>query len=283
MLSGIGPQAELAKHNIPQLVELPVGHNLHDHTTVTLPTKLKHPEQGLAIEHPDFLKDPRRLNGLPHSWVVTEAVDLPKLKAALEKDGQDTTNHPLLGARGHFEALFVYGVINEIDSESSKHVPLDGSIVTIGVMMALPTSRGTITLASDNPEDKPIIDPKHLDTEADKVMLREGIKRMLTATEAPALQEHLAEQLPPPGYPILTSQSSDEEIDARARHTAHCWWHPGGSAEMGKVIDTDLKVKGVDGLRVCDASIYPVPLAAHYQAVTYATAERGADIIAAAA
>lgn len=59
----------------------------------------------------------------------------------------------------------------------------------------------------------------------------------------------------------------------------HSRFHPAGTASMGTVVDSDCKVKGVDGLRVVDASILPLPIAAHYQASMYAVAEAGADII----
>lgn len=83
----------------------------------------------------------------------------------------------------------------------------------------------------------------------------------------------------PDGYPPLSSSSTDEEIDARGRRMACSWWHPAGTAAMGSVVDAELRVKGVARLRVCDASVIPVPLAAHYQAAVYAIAEKAADLI----
>lgn len=114
-------------------------------------------------------------------------------------------------------------------------------------------------------------------------MLREGVRRITAATQSSSLRDIIEGETTPDGYSPFTSSSSDAEIDARARHVGCTWWHPGGTAAMGSVVDTDLRVKGVDSLRVCDASVFPLPIAAHYQAAVYATAERGADIIAAAA
>lgn len=86
------------------------------------------------------------------------------------------------------------------------------------------------------------------------------------------------EFLPPGCTKPLTSQSSDQEIDDRVKRVAATWFHPTGSCAMGKVVDTDLKVKGVERLRVVDASVMPCPMGAHYQVPTYAIAEQAADL-----
>lgn len=77
----------------------------------------------------------------------------------------------------------------------------------------------------------------------------------------------------------LTSNSSDDGIDARVKKFSATWYHPAGTASMGKVVDADLRVIGVEGLRVVDASVIPAPIAAHYQACIYAIAEQASDMI----
>ena len=83
----------------------------------------------------------------------------------------------------------------------------------------------------------------------------------------------------PAGFEALTSKSTDEDIDKRVKRSAATWFHPAGSAAMWKVVDNELRVMGVERLRVVDESVLPCPIGAHYQVVTYALAEQAADII----
>jgi choline dehydrogenase-like flavoprotein len=92
-------------------------------------------------------------------------------------------------------------------------------------------------------------------------------------------QQIVDSEFTPAGYPPLTSKSADEDIDRRIKHCAATWFHPTGSCSMGKVVDNNLKVKGVERLRVVDASVMPCPIGAHYQVATYAIAEQAADLI----
>lgn len=101
----------------------------------------------------------------------------------------------------------------------------------------------------------------------------------MRAFETPEGRSIVDHEIVPQGYNRLTSESSDEEIDRHVRRKAATWFHPTGSAAMGKVVGTDLKVLGLDRLRVVDASVLPCPIGGHYQAVTYAISEQAADII----
>lgn len=143
----------------------------------------------------------------------------------------------------------------------------------------LPTSRGRVGLCSTDPRDHPTIDPNCNATENDRISLREAVRLNLRAAETPAGKAILEGEFPPAGYAALGSNSSNEEIDARVRHVAGTWLHPAGTASMGTVVDTHCRVKGIEGLRIIDASILPLPLAAHYQAAMYAMAEAASDII----
>ena len=94
-------------------------------------------------------------------------------------------------------------------------------------------------------------------------------------------QKAISHKIPPtPSASSLTPDSSDEEIDARVRLAGNTFFHPMGTASMGKVVNTDLKVKGVDqGLRVVDASVVPTPIAGHSMVPVYAVAEKAVDLI----
>ncbi|KAK1145127.1 hypothetical protein N8T08_004560 [Aspergillus melleus] len=78
---------------------------------------------------------------------------------------------------------------------------------------------------------------------------------------------------------LLRPDCTDEEIDENVRREGITFFYPGGSAAMGQVVDTQLRVQGVMGLRVADASVLPVPITGYYQAILYALAEKSADLI----
>jgi choline dehydrogenase-like flavoprotein len=86
-------------------------------------------------------------------------------------------------------------------------------------------------------------------------------------------------EVPPPGMRALGLASTNEEIDARIRRVSMPYAHPAGSAAIGKVVDPDLRVYGVVGLRIADASVFPLPVGGHPQTTLYAFAEKAADLI----
>jgi choline dehydrogenase-like flavoprotein len=178
----------------------------------------------------------------------------------------------------HTETLVLYAPTGS--ATSGRDIPFDGTYIGTAVLGLTPVSRGSITLASLNPRDPPIIDPNFYSKEVDHVMIRHAARELMQMfQDTDEGKQMVVGEIPPQGYPVLTAGSSDEEIDHRVRRVGASFFHPGGSAAMGKVVDTDLKVLGVRGLRIVDASIFPVPIAAHYQATVYAVAELAADII----
>lgn len=280
MLSGIGPKHELEKHGIEQLIDSPeVGQNFHDHCCLAQFYKIKNPEKGLAAGSPLF-NDPSYLLGVPADMVVTFAAPRDALKAAMQKDSMHVPDsHPHLAAtRGHCEILPIYAPTEA--PLTDLNIPFDGTCITAGILNLLPTSRGQVTLASADPSADPISDPNYFATEADRVIMRHGMRVSMRALESPEGREVIDHEVTPAGYPALTSKSSDAELDARVKRAAATWFHFAGSASMGTVVDTDLRVNGVDALRVVDASVITTPIGAHLQVATYAIAEQAAEIIA---
>lgn len=159
------------------------------------------------------------------------------------------------------------------------NIPFDGTCITVGELNLLPTSRGSVKLASADPTVDPLIDPNYYATEADRVVIRQAMRHAMRAFETPEGQQVVECEVIPEGFTAITSQSSDADLDARVKRSAATWFHPAGSAAMGKVVDTDLKLIDAQNLRVCDTSVFPCPLGAHYQVATYALAEQAADII----
>ena len=131
LLSGIGPTAELLRHDIFQYSELPVGMNLHDHMAVSQFWKLKEPEKGLAAGTP-LWTDSAYLLGLGKDWLVTTSAPTDQLKAALEKD-DDKSNASLLDAsRCHIETIMAYGPAGA--ALSGTPVPQDGTYIATVVL-----------------------------------------------------------------------------------------------------------------------------------------------------
>ncbi|OTB00792.1 putative GMC oxidoreductase [Hypoxylon sp. CI-4A] len=276
-LSGIGPAAELSKFDIPVVLDSPdVGQNLADHGLFFHAWKLKNPEAGWAFgsTNPIF-KEPQYSWGHPFDLIVSVDADKKGLATAIEEDegaAPDPSTHPLLAnERTVAEHVFIYG-----------GAP-DGSMVSLGVITLLPTSRGSVKLASANVSDVPLIDPNFLGTAVDRYVVREALKTQIKFAGSDATvigREILDGEAGAPGFAeVFSTTSSDEYIDARIRAGFGTSFHPMGTAAMGKVVDTDLKVKGVKGLRVVDASVFPVPLTGHLQVAVYALAEQAAEII----
>ena len=280
MLSGIGPAEELSKQNIPCVKDqVHVGKNMFDHFAHFQYWKLRNPSQGLALGNP-LWKSSAYFSGMPCDWAVKEPVPYDLLSPALRDDSTSAEEASALQqpSRCHVETMVIYA------PAAADHVglqlPMDGTYISSSVMLLLPTSRGRISLASTSISDPPHIDPNYYSTAADRAALIYGTRRVLEALlDTKAGKEQIASEVVPPGMAELTSQSKDEEIDERIRAAGMSHAHASGTAAMGKVVDTDFKVYGVDGLRVVDASVFPVPIAAHPQATLYALAEQAADII----
>ena len=281
MLSGIGNEVELAKHGIHQFVNSHfVGHNLFDHLALGIAWKLKPSvqERGAALGHRKWKNNHSNAEGMPMEWIVHASVRPSALLPALQADGEilSAPKQLLLKERAHTMMLVAYGPMAMGPNNS---IPMDGSHISSIALLYQPTSRGSLTLSSANPEDPPVVDPAYYATQADKVMLRSAIRNILRVMETPAMQEVVDCESPPKGYPPLTSKSTDGEIDARVAGFGTTIHHAAGTCAMGNVVDGQLRVRGVDGLRIVDASVFPAPVSGGLQASVYAVAELASDLI----
>jgi choline dehydrogenase-like flavoprotein len=222
-LSGVGPTAELKKFGIKKLVNAPaVGTGLADHMLYSQYWRLtdETAAKGVALgsSNPLF-SQPEYGMGVPADWVATESIPKDVLKAAIKKDeGKTPTScHPLLKTeRAFMETLVIYAA-----GAADPVIQLNGSHILTTIVGLLPTSRGTVTLASNNAADFPIINPNYYTTEVDKVAFRHGVKRVaqmfLNTTTGKAT---VSGETPPTGYAAVTTSSTDAFLDSRIRHGA---------------------------------------------------------------
>ncbi|KAI4141971.1 MAG: hypothetical protein L6R39_005125 [Caloplaca ligustica] len=276
MLSGIGANDVLSRHGIPVTHDNPeVGKNYFDHFAHFQLWKLRDPAKGLSMGTPRW-DNPAFYKGLPCDWAVNEAVPPQLLKPALEADaagGKGGDESLLNPSRCLVETMVVYSPVG-------APVPVDGSYVSTSVMLLLPTSRGSVNIVSASPNDVPAIDTNFYDTEVDRAALIHGTRRAAKAlVGTTAGKSYIESEVAPPGLPTLHAESSDVDVDTRIRAAGISHAHSAGTAAMGKVVDTKLRVKGVEGLRVADASVLPVPIGGHPQATLYGLAEQAASMI----
>jgi choline dehydrogenase-like flavoprotein len=242
MLSGIGPAAELARVGVEVAVDLPgVGENLHDHLLSPVVCSSSRP--------------------MPATVPGTNPLHV-HLFARSKGDLQAPDTQPLVF---HVPAYL-----------PGMEGPPDG--FTLMGAIIRPQSRGRLTLASGDPDAPPLIDPAYLVEEADVDTLQWSFEQAREIGRAGALAEWLGEEL----YPGL-GVSSSEDIRNYIRDTAISYHHQVGTCRMGidelAVVDPQLRVRGVDGLRVADASVMPTVPAGNTHAPTTMIGERAADLV----
>ncbi|MCC7276062.1 MAG: choline dehydrogenase, partial [Alphaproteobacteria bacterium] len=146
------------------------------------------------------------------------------------------------------------------------------------ICVVKPDSRGTIMAASADPFDRPAIRPNYLSTRTDERALLSGVRHVRRIFAAPALAQHSRGEIQP--GPDLVS---DSDLLAYARRTGSTLYHPVGTCRMGEdpraVVDSRLRVRGVEGLRVIDASVMPTLTTGNTNAPTIMIGEKGAAMI----
>jgi choline dehydrogenase-like flavoprotein len=127
-----------------------------------------------------------------------------------------------------------------------------------------------------------VIEPNYFATSMDRAVLVHGVRRLLQCLTATAAGRDVTEteMAPAPGMNLLTVESRNEEIEDRIRKVGLPPIHAAGTCALGSVLDTELHVKRVQGLRIVDASVFPAPVGGHPQATLYGLAERAAAMIA---
>jgi choline dehydrogenase len=264
LLSGIGPADELRQAGVTVTHDLPgVGKNLQDHLNINLITNCTQPITYDGLDKP-----------------------LPSIKVGLQyllfKKGPGTTNVAEAGGFWKSDAAaatpdiqFHFIPAYVIDHARKK---IEGHGLTLDACLLRPRSTGEIRLAAADPAAPPHIDPRYLSDPADLKPLVEGFKKAREIFASAPLKPFVgAEYLPANG------PKSDAEIEAFVRAHAETIYHPVGTCKMGvdamAVVDPSLKVRGLEGLRVVDASIMPAVVSGNTNAPTIMIAEKAADMI----
>jgi choline dehydrogenase-like flavoprotein len=266
MLSGIGPADELARHGVALVHDLPgVGRHLHDH-----------PDVVQVVNAPQL----KELFGLSPSGLVRVLRGIFEWRA--RRSGMLTTNFAEAG--GFIKSqpdeatpdLQLHFVIGKLIDHGRKTV--FGHGYSCHVCLLQPKSRGRVTLASADPSAAPLIDPNFLAERDDVERLVRGFKLMRTILQQPALAGYAGRELA-----ASARAQTDEQIEDFIRNFGDTIYHPVGTCRMGSgpldVVDEQLRVRGVQGLRVVDASIMPRIVSGNTNAPTIMIAEKAADMI----
>lgn len=269
MLSGIGPREHLAQMGIVPVLDLPgVGQNLHDHIDVV--QNFNAPE----------LKD---LFGISPVGIWRAIKGIFEWRS--QRSGMLTTNFAEAGgfvksaADEAIPDLQFHFVIGKLVDHGRK--TLFGHGYSCHVCLLRPLSRGSVQLASKDPLAAPLIDPNFLGQRDDTERLIRGFKIMRHVLAQPALAGYRGSE-----SAASAKAQSDAEIELFIREHADTVYHPVGSCRMGNgpldVVDAQLRVRGIAGLRVVDASIMPRVVGGNTNAPVIMIAEKAADMIQAA-
>jgi choline dehydrogenase len=240
MLSGIGPADELSRLGLEVAVDLPgVGENLQDHVFAPL-------VHAAARELPPAVAGVMQFHGMMF-WRSRPGLPGPDLQA-------------LLGHLPHYP--------------EGCEGPAEG--LTLTSMLTRPGSRGTVRLASADPMAAPIIDPNYASCQVDVDTIASGLELLREVAAQSVLNPWRGPEL----YPGPQVQSA-ADLDAYVRSSYSTIYHPACTCKMGvdalAVVDPELRVYGVEGLRVADASVMPLITSANTHAPTMMIAERAAD------
>jgi choline dehydrogenase len=265
MLSGIGDADYLRRFDIPVVANLPgVGQNLQDHLDVTVQYACTKPVTAYAQ-----VANPLLMLGTGMQYVFF---------GAGEGRSQGLEAGAFIKSRQDLEIpdLQLHLVNAPFGDHGRKVTPRHA----FGLHMCAlrPESRGHIALRSTNPADPPLIQPNSLASETDLRTLREGVKIARRLVAQKAFDDYRGEELNPGPKTV-----SDADIDDFIRRHAITIYHPVGTAKMGNdplaVVDTQLRVRGVPGLRVVDASVMPTLVGGNTNAPTIMIAEKASDLI----
>jgi len=259
LLSGVGPAEQLRGLGIDVIADLPgVGENLHDHTIVPLVWGTQHSTDLLELATAENMATWQRGDGGPFASNGSEVGGFLSLSGGAVPDVQ------LMGGP---TAFVDHGFVSQ---------PIPSFTMLAGGTH--PASRGRVWLRSADPLAHPHIDPGYFSDPTDLEIVKAGLRVALDiAGQSPITKYFSALRLP------AGSSPDDEVLTEHVRRWAQTEYHAVGTCAMGvderAVVEPDLKVRGLEGLRVVDASIMPTVISGNTNAATIMIAEKGADLI----
>ena len=294
MLSGIGPSDELKKHGIGQIVDSPhVGQNLLDHPGVPFVLRVK---DGFGMDnhllrkgdlHNSAVSSYKKNHSGPMGSGLLEMVGFPRIDKYLEKDAMYRKAKAANGGKDPFspegQPHFELDFVGMFGSAFQWHypVPKDGCHTSVVVDLVRPVSDpGEVTLNSADPLEQPNINLNFFADDLDIVAMREGIRFTYDVlTKGKGFKDIVLGE-----YPWEMPLDNDAEMKRAVLDRCQTAFHPCGTARLGKnigqgVVDAKLKVHGMKGLRVIDASVMPVIPDCRIQNSVYMIGEKGADMI----
>lgn len=262
MLSGVGPADHLREHGVAVVADVPgVGQNLQDHAVSGVAYAINQPISLIRGENPlQLIPYLLRRRG-PLTSNVGEAISFIRVRPDTPLPDIELIFAP---------TFFVYHGFR-----SPK-----GHGYTIGAILLRPKSRGQIRLASADPLSAPRIQPRYFSDPVDLALLREGVRFARRVAQADAFASYRVREVLP-GPDVV----SDDAVDGYVLEEFQSLYHPVGTCAIGSVdnpnsvVDPALRVRGVDGLRVVDASVMPTIIGGHTVAPTLMIAEKAVDLV----
>ncbi|KAH7100226.1 alcohol oxidase [Auriculariales sp. MPI-PUGE-AT-0066] len=296
-LSGIGPGKELESHGIPVLHDLPgVGKHLMDHTEINIRFRVADKESVNELA----LKGWQQIYAVPSmvQWLMHgtgpllcnfgETVAFVRSDDKVlfpEPEFQDKTLDTTSGSGSPDLELFAtpLGWWNH-GLGSDWPVPRPKALCSVTAVLLRPTSTGEVTLKSSDPFDAPVVDPNYLASEHDFAVLRRGIRLLLRITQASPLNSLIDRTETSTALDQKLHEATDAELNTVIKQRLETLYHPTCTARMapfedGGVVDPQLRVYGIQGLRIVDASVFPTINSGHTTAPVLALAEKAADLI----
>ena len=253
MHSGVGPRDHLESFGIAVLADLPVGENLQDHPGVPL------------VQSTDA--ETLFGAGTPEHWERYHRDRSGPLVSNIVEGGGLFRTLPDL------DACDLQAIVNPATFVDDARGVVRQAGFTIGVEVLRPASVGSVRLRSGEPTAKPRITHNHLTADGDLDTLRRGVRLHMEILAAAPIAGLARERLQWP------RSARDDDLDAFIRQHALGFFHPSSTCAIGNVVDSELRVYGIDALRIVDASVMPTTIRGNPNAAVIMIAEKAADAI----
>ncbi|MGW0043260.1 GMC family oxidoreductase [Rhodococcus sp. NPDC003348] len=262
MLSGLGPAGHLREHGIDVVADLPgVGENLHDHPVLPV------------LWHTTGTTDLKDITAPPARFAQWKVAGRGPLTSNVGEGGAFFSSRDGLRAPD----LQVHVAPGGFVDNALREMP--SGLFTVAVTLVSVASRGRLRLRSADPRWRPEIDPRYFDDPADLDAMLAGVRRIVDIARQPVIARFLDR----PFLPSRLDGASDGDLADHARAWTQTLYHPVGTCAMGDgegaVVDSELRVRGVEGLRVVDASVMPTVTRGNTNAPTVMIAEKAADLL----